>query len=497
MAARAGMTVSDLLPADWSAQPWQLVMAADLYGSLQRHLFPGDNDEHAAVIAAGYVQTDRGTRLLARELFLAEDGVDFIPSRRAYKQLAAGFVNEKIRFCRDQGLVYLAVHNHGGDNAVAFSSPDLVSHQRGYPALLDIARGLPVGALVLAKNALAGDIWTHDGHRRVIAETVVIDRNLTRLYPAPQAAPPERTDIDDRQARVYGDAGQAILGRLKVGVIGAGGVGLPVVAALARLGVGHLIVIDPERVEPSNLPRLPETTRLDAMTWLANQRRAAVLRGMGTRLSAPKVRVARRIARRARKGIVVDALRTDVSDSKAARRLVDCDYLFLAADSHQARAVFNALVHQYLIPGVQIGSRVEVDPDSGSVGQIFSVVRPVTPNRGCMWCNGLINPAKLTEEGVGSRDAAGDGYLDVDDAPAPAVMTLNALGVAAAVNDFMLTITGLVLPRETADDYRRHEVRTGSRSSELPRSADDCFDCSTAPHSVRARGDRARLPLRA
>ena len=200
-------------------------------------------------------------------------------------------------------------------------------------------------------------------------------------------------------------------------MIGAGGVGLPVVAALARLGVGHLVVIDPDRVEPSNLPRLPETTRLDAVTWLADKRRPAVLRRLARDLAAPKVRVARRIARRARKGIVFDALRTDISDPEAARQLVDCDYLFLAADSHQARAVFNALVHQYLIPGVQIGSRVEVDSTTGTVGQIFSLVRPVTPDHGCMWCNGLINSTKLTDEATDPAAHAGNPYVAPDDVP--------------------------------------------------------------------------------
>ena len=68
------MTPAIALPVAWNRRPWQLIMTAGLYGRLQRHLFPGDGDEHAAVIAAGYVQTDRGTRLLARELFLAQDG---------------------------------------------------------------------------------------------------------------------------------------------------------------------------------------------------------------------------------------------------------------------------------------------------------------------------------------------------------------------------------------------------------------------------------------
>jgi hypothetical protein len=48
------------------------------------------------------------------------------------------------------------VHNHGGDDAVGFSNDDLASHERGYPALLDIlADDRPVGALVVAPRAVA------------------------------------------------------------------------------------------------------------------------------------------------------------------------------------------------------------------------------------------------------------------------------------------------------------------------------------------------------
>jgi hypothetical protein len=36
----------------------------------------GDGDEHGAVIAAGTARSPRGNRLLARDLFLAKDGVD-------------------------------------------------------------------------------------------------------------------------------------------------------------------------------------------------------------------------------------------------------------------------------------------------------------------------------------------------------------------------------------------------------------------------------------
>src|SRR5207245_290969 len=102
-----------------------------------------------AVIAAGLARTSRRSRLLARDLFMARDGIDFVTGRRGYRMLTAEFVSEKIRHCREDQLTYLAVHNHGGTDRVDFSDPDNRSHERGYPALLDIS-GRPVGALVLA-----------------------------------------------------------------------------------------------------------------------------------------------------------------------------------------------------------------------------------------------------------------------------------------------------------------------------------------------------------
>ncbi len=468
-------------------EPWQLIIPGSLWDELEHHLFPGDHDEHGAVMTAGLVDTERGTRLLARELFVAEDGSEFVPSPNAHRQLTAEFVNRRIRHCRDQKLAYLAIHNHGGTGRVAFSSIDARSHERGYPALLDIARGQPVGALVIAQGAVAGDIWTPDGRRREIGETVILEHNIRRLHPQPTAAPSAHSEIDDRQVRVFGASGQAVLRRLKVGVIGAGGVGLPVSTALARLGVGHIVAIDPDRVEPSNLPRLPESTRFDAMAALDAEGRPSWLRRLGRRLASPKVNLARRSARRARKDVVFDAIKGDITDLTVTRRLIDCDYLFLAADSHTARAVFNQLVHQYLIPGVQIGSKVELTPD-GQLRGIYSLVRPVTPDAGCLWCNELISAARITHESLPEDIREAQRYVPADDAPAPSVGTLNALGVAQATNHFMLAATGLLRGSLAPADFRRFDALTERQLTEIPRKSPDCVECGRGTGSIRARG---------
>ena len=54
-----------------------------------------------------------------------------------------------------------------------------------------------------------------------------------------------------------GGAGQLRLKAARVVVIGAGGIGAGVIPALAGAGIGHLTIVDGDRVELSNLQRQP------------------------------------------------------------------------------------------------------------------------------------------------------------------------------------------------------------------------------------------------
>src|SRR6266700_923868 len=127
-------------------------MPEGIYDKLVAHLFPGDGDEHGAVVVAGLAFINGTLRFLARNLFLAVDGVDYVPGKRGYRMLKADFIAEHVAYCRENEVAYFAIHNHGGRDTVAFSLDDLASHERGYPALLDLTQGMPVGALVFAQN---------------------------------------------------------------------------------------------------------------------------------------------------------------------------------------------------------------------------------------------------------------------------------------------------------------------------------------------------------
>lgn len=475
---------------------WSVVFPEKVFARLHAHLFPGDNDEHGAIIAAGIAETSRGTKLLVRDLFLAEDGLDYVAGQRGYRMLRAEFIRDRVLHCRDERLVYLAVHNHPGSTGiVAFSGDDLASHERGYPALLDISCGMPVGALVFGQDAVAGEIWLPGCSRVPLTSARILGKKLTILRGSPFLKDAKHDDRYDRQARIFGDRGQEILRHAKVGVIGAGGVGMSIVENLARLGVGHILIVDPQRVEPTNIPRLTGASEFDALPWFTRQMMPRCVRRIAKRLATPKVRLACRIAKRANRHIKIEPIFGDYCDDHVAKQFLDCDFIFLAADTMQARALFNATVYQYLIPGIQVGSKVLIDKASGDVLDVYSVARPVTPDSGCLWCNGLIDRKKLQEESLDCDALRAMNYIDEPEVTAPSVITLNAIGVAIACNDFLFFMTGLAAD-DSPGDYIRYQPLKRSVVFDEPRVGSICVDCANSSASRRARGDYVDLPTK-
>jgi hypothetical protein len=428
-------------------------------------------DEHGAVLLAGVSQADGQLTLHVREVHLAEEGVDYVQGKIGYRALAPQFIHRLITRARDERLVYLAVHNHGSDQEVGFSYIDLDSHERGYPALLQIARGMPVGALVFGRRSVQADIWLPDGARLELDQAVVVGNTIQRLTPSRKRERTDTADTYDRQIRMFGKIGQKELARCRVGIIGLGGIGSIVAEHLGRLGVGHFCLVDDDLVEKSNLSRIVGASASDA------------------RRGITKVVVAQRVIRQSNDRAKIHILTDDVAKESAAKALISCDYLFLAADSMRARLVFNAIVHQYLIPGVQLGSKIRSD-DTGALVEVMSAKRPVRPGCGCLWCNQLIDQSQLAKEAKTDEERKAQAY-GVEE-PNPSVISLNAVSAAHAVNDFLMDYLGL-RPDNGMLYYEHFHFLSGKRSLVEPRRDTECSECS--PTGLRyGRGDSARLP---
>ena len=404
--------------------------------------------------------------LYVKHVIVAKDGTDYV--RRGFRfQLGARFVAETAGRAADHGLGWVAVHNHFGGGAVAFSSVDLASHERGYPALVQLT-GAPVGALVINADCVAGDIWTGRDRQPVKSVRIVGGVQQAR-HPAPLHEAETAGDRFDRQARLIGDRGVGLLRRLRVGLVGAGGAGSQICQGVAKLGVGRLLAIDPDVVECSNLPRIVGATNED--------------------IGEPKVDVAKRVAEAADTEIAFTGLRANVTDPSVAGQLAECDAIFLAADSMQARHVVNAICTQYLLPGFQVGAKATVT--EGSLDDVFVVSRRIGPDALCMWCAGLICATTLQEESYSDHERRAMAY--VDGVPQPSVFSLNALATSFALNDFLFSFTGIA-----AEDTRAFWFDALNREPMMERrrsGRETCRECGPATASRYGRGDLARLPV--
>ncbi len=444
-----------------------VLVSAELHERLIAHLFPGDDDEHGAILRAGVVRSGTSLRLLIQHVEPARFGTDYVRGQYGYRALAPTFIHREIMRCRDAGLAYLAVHNHRSDRHVDFSRIDLESHERGYPALLDIGQGVPVGALVYGRRSVAADVWVPDGPRRSLGTYRVVGRTVSRLYSQPRRQTAADTE-HDRQIRMFGASGQHLLGSSKVAVVGLGGVGSLVAEYLARLGVGTILMIDPDPIEGTNLSRVVGATPVDVETGLL------------------KTQIAVRHARELARSAVLLPIARDIASETVARELRDCDFIFLAADSMRARLVVNALAHQYLVPAVQMGAKVRPGA-AGGLDDAMAAVRHIRPGSGCLWCNGFIDPTKLAIEAKSDAERKDQAYGVHE--PDPSVITMNAVAAAHAVNDFLFDF--LDLRGEPANPYRHMHFVRDAIQDVVPRSDPYCPEC------VRrlAMGDRLELPV--
>jgi len=122
-----------------------------------------------------------------------------------------------------------------------------------------------------------------------------------------------------------GSVGQARLAGASVLVVGAGGLGCPVLQYLAGAGVGRLVIVDHDCVEETNLHRQP-------------------LYGMAD-IGKPKVEAARATLQRFNPDVRVEAIAKRLTPQNAARLVAAADVVVDAADSFAVTYILSDACH--------------------------------------------------------------------------------------------------------------------------------------------------------
>lgn len=127
-----------------------------------------------------------------------------------------------------------------------------------------------------------------------------------------------------------GEIGQRRLHAAHVAIVGAGGLGAPVVLALAAAGIGTLTIIDDDDVELTNLQRQIMHRHDD--------------------VGRPKVDSAVRVAADLSPETVVRPLRVRLASGNAAELLADADLVIDGTDTFETRLLVAAAAEQLGIP---------------------------------------------------------------------------------------------------------------------------------------------------
>ncbi len=461
------------------AVSWSVSVGGREWARARSALFPADGSEGAVFLACGEAHVGSRRRLLTRYV-LPVRSHDWGPSDRgAEGQIAARAVATAARRIADDGLALVWAHSHPrATNGVRFSQPDQATIARAYPTLLEITNSRPVGALVVGQNSAAGQIWTREGIHE-LEQLRIVGPALQDLRAAPLPDEPVE-GRHARQALLLGEAGQARLRRLSIGVLGGGGGGSLITQQLAHLGVGRIVVVDFDRVEGSNLSRIVGSEAADE----AGRPR--------------KIDVLKRLVRRIDPSIDFVGIDGDITYAATLRQLTDLDFAFLATDRFLPRLAFNVLVQQYLVPGIQVGAKV-TRRQGGTIELMHVAERPVLPGQSCLECGGLIDPNGLRDELATQEERRAQGYIDgprEEGLEDPSVITFNSVAGSLAMTDFLLMTTGLHVPGVDRD-ARVYLPETRALHSRALRSRRGCQRCDgRRPASAFAMGDGVGLPLR-
>ncbi len=408
--------------------------------------------ETAGVLIVGVAKGGRGTRLIGRKYIAApSDGYDqreddgLVLNPRAWAPALAQ--------AETLGGSALFVHTHPGGIPEPSRRDEGVDRDLAEP--FRIRTGSPVyGSMVMS---LTGDapgfaftcaLETAPGSRVDVSELLVVGRRLRAVSAWGADRPHTAPALFDRQVKAFGGDVQAVLGRLRVGVAGAGGTGSAVLEQLVRLGVRDIVLADPDDLTDSNVTRVYGSRAAD--------------------VGKAKVDVQRRHLTAIAPDLSLRTLRPGSTYLSTARALAGCDVVFGCTDDEAGRIVLSRLAYYYLIPVIDCG--VLLSSDGGRLLGIDGRVTTMVLGQACLVCRNRVDLARAAAETLDPeqlRARQHEGYAPELAGQEPAVVTYTTSVAALAVGELVERLTGHgpdPAPSELILRLHEREISTNSHA---------------------------------
>lgn len=399
----------------------KLRMTAEHHEVLYHHLFPGDDKEAIAVIQCGRSCALDTEVLLVHKPVLIQysacaryhDRLDWPPT----------LLEEMLREAGQKNFAILKMHSHP-NNYDEFSSQDNISDRRVFESVygwIDGDRPHASGIMLPDGRIRARAVLPGGGFRSVDTIEVVGDDIKLWTYVQPPTSIPA---FAERHAQVFGEGTTKLLRGLRIAVVGCSGTGSVVIEQLVRLGVGEIILVDPDHVEEKNLNRILGATAEDA------------------RKQSLKVEVIADHIKRIGLDTRVYTIPAPLQDHSAMKSVAASDLVIGCMDGLSGRHLLSRLARYYVLPYVDVGVKIEALED-GTINQVAGSIHYFKPDGLDFLERGVFTPEALEAEDLLRTDPKEyaerrkRGYVKGVQVDRPAVISVNMLFAAFAVNEIL------------------------------------------------------------
>jgi hypothetical protein len=400
---------------------YNITISEKNYNKIFNHLFPGDGLEAVAIALCGYHETDTYCKFTIYKSYL----IPYSDCIRSTDKIIwkTEILRDLLLQANKYGFSILKIHSHPGGYS-QFSHIDDDSDRELFSSIygwMDHTRP-HLSCVALPDGSIFGRVITRNLDFNAISKVVYAGKTIKFWSRCHDQLP---SSFTQRTQQAFGEKTVSILRNLKIAVIGCSGTGSPTIEQLVRLGVGSIVLIDPDCIEVKNLNRILNTTLKDAnekkfKTDVLKERIESF--GLGTRVtSIPE---------------------NFIGNPKVVDEIISCDVVFGCMDSIDGRHYLNQLCNFYLIPYFDLGVKIKSN-GNGGIEYILSSIHYISPGSSSLLARNLYTNQELKSTNlkrinyVEYLEQRSQKYLVDVEVDSPAVISVNMLISSLAICDFL------------------------------------------------------------
>jgi len=395
------------------------------YDQLKMHLFPGDHFEAVSLALCGRYENETETIFLVHEIFPIPHEKCQVRASDSVTWSTIG-LTDILQKASKKNLSVLKIHSHP-TGYPHFSQTDNIADNELFASVFGwMEQDFPhLSAVLLPNGSIFGriilpNLTFHTLHKISVAGNDILS------WSAPKNNITQEFSL--RTLQTFGEGTVNKLHHLSVAIVGCSGTGSPVIEQLVRLGVGKIILIDPDNVEKKNLNRITNSTMQDAV------------------LGLKKVMVIKKAIDQIGLGTKVIALANNLYDDiEIVKIIATADVIFGCVDSIDGRHLLNQIATFYLIPFLDIGIKLTSD-GKGGIDQIMGTIHYLQPGGSTLLSRGVYTPEELRAAAIFRKDPNHYrqqqklGYITDVRVESPAVVSINTQLASMAVNELLARI---------------------------------------------------------